>query len=696
MTIMLDLQPGVADSRAEIGAFGIRWSGAAPASLVGDLPGIGRESVGLVEIFSASEHRARTSQAYIRSAIGSRLRVRSVERLEKQDAAELIAVQRDDETGVEVTTTIRAQRGSRTVRIQHVIRNTGAEPLVLMAVSSATIGFGRTEADLDAARLLTARSEWLAEDRWTDRPLRDALPALSLPIHAQDGRGRYAVASHGSWSTGEHLPVGVLLASAAPDSVALAWQIETSAGWCTDLSQGAEGAALSLLGPTDLEHQFAQALAPGERFLIEPVALAAVRGGADAAFAELTRYRRGILREPESSALPIVYNDFMNTLMGQPSTEALLPLIDAAADAGAEAFCIDAGWFADPELGDWWSTVGEWQESGSRFSGGLRQLTDRIASRGMRVGIWLEPEVVGVDSPAAAALPEHAFFRRYGRPVVEHRRLHLDFRHPAARAHADEAVDRVVAEYGASYLKLDYNINPGVGTELEATAPGAGLLGHARAYREWLIAVQQRHPGLLIENCSSGAMRADYALLSVSHLQSTSDQQDHRLYPPIAASAPASILPEQCGNWAYPAEGMTDAETAFTLVTGLSGRLYLSGFLDRLRPAQTALLNEAVSLHKELRGGLASAEPFWPLGLPAWEDEVVCLGLRGTSDTLLFVWDRGADAVDVTLPGIRGAVRPIFPTDDGSWRIDPARDGLRIRTARGLGARVLSVTGERS
>jgi alpha-galactosidase len=696
MTTLLTGPVRIAEQKRTIGAFRVCWDSTAPAALLSDVTGIGRRSVGLVEIFSAAEQRARTSQAHVRSAIGSRLRVIRVERSEDHGAEVLTVIQRDDETGVEVSSNLRVAERSRAVRIHHVVRNAGAEPIVLTAVSSATIGFGSHEADLDAARLLTARSEWLAEDRWEQRPLRDALPELSLPIHGQDGRGRYAIASHGSWSTGEHLPVGVLTSSDAADADALAWQIETSAGWCVDMSQGGDGAVMSFLGPTDLEHQFAQVLAPGEGFRTEAVALAATAGGADAAIAELTRYRRTIRSESAEAALPFVYNDFMNTLMGQPSTEALAPLIDAAAACGAEIFCIDAGWFADPELGDWWSTVGEWQEADSRFTGGLRALTDRIAARGMRVGIWLEPEVVGVDSPAAATLPEDAYFRRFGRPVTEHRRLHLDFRHPAARAHADEAVDRVVREYGASYLKLDYNINPGVGTEIDATAPGAGLLGHTRAYQDWLVSVQERHPGLLIENCASGAMRADYALLSRTHLQSTSDQQDFRLYPPIAASAPASILPEQCGNWAYPAPDMTDAETAFTLVTGLSGRLYLSGFLGELGPSQLALVGEAVALHNALRGQLARTEPFWPLGLPGWSDDVICLGLRSPEETLLFVWDRSEAAAEILLPGICGSVRTAFPAADESWRIDAADGGLRVRTAAGIGARVLRIEEDRA
>ncbi len=40
----------------------------------------------------------------------------------------------------------------------------------------------------------------------------------------------------------------------------------------------------------------------------------------------------------------------------------------------------------------------------------------------MRVGLWLEPEVIGVHSPVAATLPSEAFLQRHGRRVREHDR----------------------------------------------------------------------------------------------------------------------------------------------------------------------------------------------------------------------------------------------------------------------------------
>src|SRR5450759_4810524 len=85
-----------------------------------------------------------------------------------------------------------------------------------------------------------------------------------------------------------------------------------------------------------------------------------------------------------------------------------------AAAAGAEDFCIDAGWY-DDELGDWWDSAGQWLPSTVRFpDGGLRAVVDHITAAGMIPGIWLEPEVIGVRSPMVDQLPDSAFLMRDG------------------------------------------------------------------------------------------------------------------------------------------------------------------------------------------------------------------------------------------------------------------------------------------
>ena len=233
-------------------------------------------------------------------------------------------------------------------------------------------------------------------------------------------------------------------------------------------------------------------------------------------------------------------------------------------------------------------------------------------------------------------------------------------------------MDRLVGEWGVGYLKLDYNINIGSGTENGPESPGAGLLGHHRAHLDWMSALLDRHPGLVLENCGSGGLRMDYAQLAVTQLQSTSDQQDLLRYPPIAAAAATAVAPEQAAVWAYPQPDHTPDRIAFTLTGALLGRIHLSGFLDRMNDEQFELVRSAIRVYKDIRPEIAGARPFWPLGLPDWEDGWIAHGLRGRDATLVAVWRRErADAPEsrtLTLTHLRGVeARPevLQPTTAG-------------------------------
>ncbi|WP_062204792.1 glycoside hydrolase family 36 protein [Streptomyces sp. NBRC 109706] len=640
----------------------------------------------LVELQALGHGRFPGSHRYADTTLGTRLRYLSHAETIVGSDAELRVEQADSATGLRVTSVFRASPGTPAVRVWTEVTLAGAGELRLTAVSSAVTGAfladsGRSVDQLD---VLHGDSDWVAESRWRRVPLRaTGLVDIDAEVHHHASRSRFPVTSRSSWSTGERLPTGAVVA--ADDSWALAWQIEHNGAWHWELGERRIGAYLALLGPTDAEHQWSTVVSAERAFRTVPVSLAVAAGGVDAAFAALTAQRRA-LRAGRSRRLPVIFNDYMNTLMGSPSTEKLLPLIDAAADAGAEYFCVDAGWY--DEGGNWWDSVGEWRPSTTRFPGGLGEVTGRIRDRGMVPGLWLEPEVVGVRSPMAERLPADAFFQRRGERVVEHGRYHLDLRHPAARAHVDAIVDGLVDEFGVGFFKFDYNIMPGPGTDLGGADPGEGLLDHNRAHLDWLDALLARHPELLIENCASGAMRMDYALLSRLHLQSTSDQQDPLRYPPIAAAAPASVLPEQAGNWAYTQPEMTVEESAFTLATGILGRLYLSGYLNRMTPDQLALVREAVAVHKELRATIARSVPCWPLGLARTDEPWVVTGLRTPeSELLLTVWRRPGASRELTIPvpasrGDELLPEVLFPgpgAGAATWDLDWAADSGVLR-----------------
>lgn len=601
----------------------------------------------LVQILTVQHGRARASQRYGESAIGTRLRYTGHETGNDGRWQTLTVWQRDDETGIEAEVVFRAATGARALQAVTTVRNTGKESVQLQAVTSLALPLvsGGRAVDLHGLRLASGTSQWLGENQWTLEPLRSVLPDLNLGFHDQDQRGHLLRSSTSSWSTGGPLPTGALVD--ADDRWSWMWQVEHNGGWVWELSETRHGANLALLGPTDDQHHWLHLLQPGQEFSSVPASVAVSDEGLYGALAEMTTHRRALRGTPVTAGPPVIYNDFMNTLMGEPNTERLLPLIKSAKSAGADVFCIDAGWYDDRS--DWWDAVGEWQPSTGRFPNGLTEVTDAIGLHGMGVGIWLEPEVVGVRSPMAEALPAEAFLQRNGTRVVEHGRYHLDFRHPAVKAHLDETVDRLVHDFGVSYFKLDYNITAGPGTDVYASSTGAGLLGHNRAYLAWLDGIKTRHPLVTIENCASGAMRQDYALLSRLDLQSTSDQQDLLLYPPIAANSFFSVLPEQAAHWAYPQADMTDGEIHFTLATGMLGRMCLSGFLDKMTSEQMSMVRAAVTAHKDLLPEIHAASAFMPGGIPRWEDQWLSVGLQAANRDLITVWNRGGIDNQLTL-----------------------------------------------
>lgn len=652
--------------------------------------------VPVVELLAVGGGHAPASPRLDHTTLGGRLRYTGHELVDDG----LVVDQETPDGALRARLSLQAHEGVAAFRATVTVTNTSDRPLVLQAVPSWSMSLGvpaGSTGDLPAEwQLVSGRSDWLAENRWSTRSLRaDLFPELAEELTGHDPRDAHTASSTGTWSTSGPLPVGLLVSE--PWDLAWAWQVEHNGPWATEVAEDTAGWTLTLSGPTERLAGWTCVLAPGASFTSVP-ATVAVGAGLPGAAAALTAHRRAARREhADNTAMPVVFNDYMNTLDGDPTTDKLLPLVDAAAAVGAEVFCIDAGWYDDS--GHWWDSVGEWLPSTTRFPGGLGEVVEHIRAAGMVPGLWLEPEVVGVASPLAGRLPDEAFLLRHGQRVVEHDRYHLDLRHPAAVAHLDAVVDRLVAEFGVGFFKLDYNIDPGAGTDHDSDSLGDGLLGHSRAVLAWLDGVLDRHPTLVLESCSSGAMRADAAILSRSAMQSSSDQQDPWKYPPIAASTPLSVLPEQVANWAYPQPGMSPEQVAFCLVTGLLGRFYLSGYLNRMAPSELALVVEAVEVAKVLRHRIRTSSPVWPTGLPGWTDPTLSLGLRTAEGDLVAVWQRGeaATPVHLHLPHLAGRevdVTVAFPAGLPSWDTswDHTAGVLTVHApAPGVGARVFDV-----
>ncbi|MEF2966813.1 glycoside hydrolase family 36 protein [Paenibacillus sp. M1] len=536
--------------------------------------------------------------------------------------------------------------GIPVARVWTVLANEGHDSLGVEYLSTfALTGLdkeGRMDRD-DKMKLFIPHTGWQSELQWRDY----RLPELGLSHVIDRTSKRISCSNTGSWSAAEHIPMAVLENEEAGTS--LFWQIEHNGSWHWEIIDQYDHLTLLVSGPTEHDNHWWIRLEPGEEFVSVPAAVGTVTGGFDAAIGALTRYRRVIRRPNEDNRkLRVIFNDYMNCLWGSPTTAKLLPLIDAAAEAGCEYFCIDAGWYAP---GEWWDGVGEWLPSEERFPEGIKYVLDYIRGKGMIPGLWLELEVMGINSPKLKDTDDSWFFMRHGKRVKDRSRYQLDYRNPQVTAHATEVIRRLVEDYGVGYIKMDYNINAGIGTERDADSFGDGLLQHNRAYLAWLDGIFARYPDLVIENCSSGGMRMDYAMLSRYSIQSTSDQEDYVNYAAIAAASPSALTPEQSAVWSYPLREGDDEEVVFNMVNALLLRVHQSGHLAELSPRRRELVKQALDYYKTIRADIPEALPFWPLGLPTQQDDWVSLGLRKDDRVYLAVWRvRASGSEDAAVP----------------------------------------------
>jgi|HigsolmetaGSP11D_1036233.scaffolds.fasta_scaffold04654_3 alpha-galactosidase len=660
---------------------------------VEDWPDKTRVKYRLIEVHASGENQDdHHGSKHTGTLPGKRLKLRGITDERNAQGRRLIFHLSDDQTGLNVHYHMQFFDGVPIVRIWSELCNAGKEPIGLEYVSTFALYGVDKEGSLHRnrkMRLHIPHHTWYGEAQWRSYRLSD----LGLDHVNEFSMKRLPFSNTGTWSSSQFAPMGFL--ANEETGTGLVWQIEHNGSWHWEISDMADQLYIQLSGPTEAENHWWKSLKPGQSFVTVPAAVGAIKGDIGQAIMEMTRYRRLIRRENEDNQrLPVIFNDYMNCLFGDPTTGKLIPLIDAAAEAGCEYFCIDCGWYSD---GEWWDGVGEWLPSSRRFPGGIEQVLQYIRSKGMVPGLWLEIEVMGIHCRLASRLPDHWFFMRHGKRVIDHGRYQLDFRNPDVREYADSIIDRLVNDYGVGYIKMDYNINAGIGTDQGADSAGDGLLEHNRAYLKWLDHVFARYPDLVIENCGSGGMRMDYALLSRHSIQSTSDQTDYVKNAVIAAASASLVTPEQAAVWSYPLRDGDREEVIMNMVNAMLLRIHQSGHLAELSPERLELVKEAIRCYKQIRCHIAEGLPVWPLGLPRFDDPWISFGIRHADKWLIAVWRMADSSSSCTLPlpelsGKDVRIRVAYPAiHDAEWTWEKEDGRLQIRFPNPHSARLFEI-----
>ncbi len=285
---------------------------------------------------------------------------------------------------------------------------------------------------------------------------------------------------------------------------------------------------------------FAWSLAPGETFACPEVVHVVSDTGLAGMTAEFHRFvRRHIVPQHWAAKPRPTYINSWEACYWDVDLAKIGALATAGTELGVDMLVVDDGWFRGRT--DDKRALGDWDADPVRFPGGLAALGDTVRAKGLALGIWVEPEAVSPDSDLARAHPDW-ILREVGRtPSLGRNQLLLDLSQLAVVDHLFNALDTILRDSGAVYLKWDCN--------RYMTEYGAPEVPHRYMLGLYTLLARLRaaHPELLLECCASGGARFDLGMLAYADQGWLSDMSDpigrldiqsgaFRFYPPSTAA----------------------------------------------------------------------------------------------------------------------------------------------------------------
>jgi len=191
-------------------------------------------------------------------------------------------------------------------------------------------------------------------------------------------------------------------------------------------------------------------------------------------------------------------------------------LFDETKQLGVDMFLLDDGWFANkyPRNNDD-AGLGDWQENKKKLPNGLGHLVREATDKGVKFGIWIEPEMVNPKSELYEQHPDWVL-KLQNRPEDYFRnQLVLDLVNPRVQQFVYDMVDQMLTKNpGIAYIKWDCNrmmtntFSPYLKDRQSNT-----YIDYVKAFYSVLEKLRQKYPTLPIMLCSGGSGRIDYGAL---------------------------------------------------------------------------------------------------------------------------------------------------------------------------------------
>ena len=282
----------------------------------------------------------------------------------------------------------------------------------------------------------------------------------------------------------------------------------------------------------------------------------------------------------------------------------LLKLAKAARDVGIELFVMDDGWFG--ERNDDKTSLGDWYVNPKKLPDGVSGLCKKINDLGLSFGIWVEPEMINVESNLYKEHPDWTMDIPGKNHAEGRNQRMLDLANPEVVDYMIASMSNLFASANIAYVKWDMNriVSDCYSKYLPAERQGETMHRYVLGLYRMMDELTKRFPEILFEGCASGGNRFDLGILCFFPQIWASDNTDavYRVngmngysygYPMSVMGAHVSSCPN------HQTLRITPLETRFAVATfGVLG--YECNLCD-MKKEDLEEIRKQIALYKEWR-----------------------------------------------------------------------------------------------
>lgn len=257
------------------------------------------------------------------------------------------------------------------------------------------------------------------------------------------------------------------------------------------------------------DYQLNYPLMPGER-LVAPEAVMVCAKDEATVTNQMHKYILNHIINPNFAYKdrPVLINNWEGTYFDFTG-DKIFDIAEKASKCGIEMLVLDDGWFGvrdndECSLGDWIDNVEK--------TGGLKNLSARIKSLGMKFGLWVEPEMISPNSDLFRAHPEYAQMIPGVEPIQRRSQLCLDLCNPEVVDYLANILINLFNDIQVDYVKWDHNRSMSDVYSKCLDVQGKYFYDYYVNQYELLKRITEACPNVLFESCSSGGCRFDMGI----------------------------------------------------------------------------------------------------------------------------------------------------------------------------------------